>query len=995
MYVRLILLLGILFQTVPGLGQTPSYYHYTSTDGLASSTVYQIIQDRNGFIWFATINGISKFDGKNFTSFRTSEGLNSNSVIALAEGKAGELYIGNYEKGINVLRNGIIENYCNEINGKNFSTSYFLLINSGESDQTLYSYRSWGPINLLRKERQKALWTQSISTLPVHVNRLEILPDGQILALTPNGLFNFMDGKFTKHPIDGLPDLALFCLIPDPDGSFLIGSRGMIFRIKEDKVIGKYCINHGQDDNVIAMLLDKNGNLWFSVMNQGFFMIPKGSDQILDIGILMGLQHTLVNSYLEDNEGNIWLSTFGKGVYCLNNLYLKSYSERDGMSNNNVYSIVKERSGKLLLGTFNGLNLLDKGRFKRISTKSDKTLTEYIYRIKRINDDYFVCGSFGGDVVRKLSSEGMQLHLFNGPSFCRTSGGLYLFGSGGNSISVQKDPEDKTQGSIRFYIMDNGPDINRINDIFEDSEKNVWVGTSLGLCKISNLSDREERWKRTFFTHSKVLSSRINFITEDMEKNLWIAGEKGISKINPKIDSIREFTNYKGYDMSSTMCIAIDNRDRIWAGNIKGLYLFDGDSIKLLNMKTGLPSDEVYSLFYDPVKNDLSIGTGNGISIIDIGLFEEYHPHSPDVKIARFKAGSVLFPDYEHLLLNPDQHNVNIDFSAVSLSSPGSVKYRYRLNGDAAETENSSLDLVSLAWGKYQLEMTAKSQNSSWGKPVWLNFEIEPRYNETLWFKLARILFVILITILLVTLRWRFKNKKVRQELKISERINELRHQALSAMMNPHFIFNALNSVQYLINSHRNEEANDYIAMMAKLVRKNLDTAGSGFILLSEEIIRLKLYLDLERLRFQENFTYEILTGADIETNCVLIPNMIIQPFVENTLWHGIIHTGGKGIVTISFSFEEVDIDSSLGRSLIIKITDNGIGILEAKKNKKDDHISKGIEIVEERLRLLSTKMQLPKPIMLEDLSNRSSFSHGTEVIISLPLPLYKIIPSS
>ena len=119
---------------------------------------------------------------------------------------------------------------------------------------------------------------------------------------------------------------------------------------------------------------------------------------------------------------------------------------------------------------------------------------------------------------------------------------------------------------------------------------------------------------------------------------------------------------------------------------------------------------------------------------------------------------------------------------------------------------------------------------------------------------------------------------------------------------------------------------------------------------------------------------------------------MIIQPFVENTLWHGLINTGKRGLVTILFSFENVDIDSVLSRSLIIKVTDNGIGINESKKHKKDDHISKGIQIIEERLSLLSAKMKLPQPIMLEDLSSRDSNSHGTEVIISLPLPLYKII---
>ena len=108
-------------------------------------------------------------------------------------------------------------------------------------------------------------------------------------------------------------------------------------------------------------------------MNRGFFLIPRGSDKIIDIGSKMGLQNTLVNNYLQDNEGNIWVSTYGKGVFCLNNLYLKSYNENDGMSSNSVYSIASEKSGKLLIGTFNGLNILENGKFHQIKGNTKRT----------------------------------------------------------------------------------------------------------------------------------------------------------------------------------------------------------------------------------------------------------------------------------------------------------------------------------------------------------------------------------------------------------------------------------------------------------------------------------------------------------------------------------------------------------------------------------------------------------------------------------------------
>ncbi|MDP3684963.1 MAG: histidine kinase, partial [Ignavibacteria bacterium] len=328
------------------------------------------------------------------------------------------------------------------------------------------------------------------------------------------------------------------------------------------------------------------------------------------------------------------------------------------------------------------------------------------------------------------------------------------------------------------------------------------------------------------------------------------------------------------------------------------------------------------------------------------------------------------------MVFNSDQHDIFINYKAISYSSPGSIKYKYQLDDDQwTETENDFLNFISLKHGEYKLRIIAKTQNADWSKPYLLSFRVLPRFSETIWFDFLLIIVLVSVLVFVIIARLKLNNKKIRKELELTERINELKHQALSAMMNPHFIFNSLNSVQYLINSRRNEEANDYIAMMAKLIRKNLDTAGSGFILLSEEINRLKLYLDLEKLRFQERFSYEIITGTDIDIASVMIPNMIIQPFVENTLWHGIINSGIQGRITISFSFEDVDIDSIVCRALMIKITDNGIGILAAKKNKKEDHISKGIQIIEERLRLLSAKMEIPKPIMFDDLSNRNGNS--------------------
>lgn len=976
--------------------QTPSYYHYTSSDGLASSTVYDIIQDKDGFMWFATANGLSKFDGIRFKNLQTKDGLNSNSIISLAENKLGDLFIGTFEKGINVLKNGKIENYFSEKNGKNLTISYILIDSLESAKQTIYAYTRWNPLNIISPKKGGGFNLNTTNT-SLRINKIEKLPNGDLLALTTTGLYNYKSGVFSKINISGLPKTAIYCIYPSQDNSYIIGAKRAIYKINNNKVIQKYNINITGNNDVISILSDSNQNIWFSIMNKGFYMIPNGTDEIIDIGKKFELQNTLVNKYFEDKEGNIWISTFGKGVFCINNLYISSYNENDGLSSNNVYAIGKDDSGKLVLGTFSGISILENGKINQLNKNSNRLIAHYIYSIKNLNNEFYVNVALGSDDPLNISYQGIKFHLFGGLSFEKLRNGLYLFGGRANSINIQKSFQVENNQILKFPVFGNDFKNNRINQIFEDTQKNVWIGTGLGLCKASiSINDLGEiEMTKTFFPSNPILNSKISAIIQGHNNHIWIAGEKGIVNYNLKNDSIISYTSIGEYDLSSSTSLAVDDNNDLWIGNMKGLYEFNGKTIKYLNKKTGLPSNEVYALLYDSEKNQLFLASNGGVSLIDINLFDKKTPPQLNVTISNVKAGDSIFSNYNHLNFNPKQQDVSVNFKSLYFSSPGSVKYQYQLNDNNwKETDNDFLDFVSLKSGRYHLKIKAKSQYSSWGNATQIIFNVTPRFIETIWFQLLILFTVTMLATALIIWQSRRKQHKIREELNLNERFNALKHQALSAMMNPHFIFNALNSVQYLINCNRNEEANDYIAMMAKLIRKNLDTAVHKFILLAEEIERLELYLNLEKLRLQEGFTYEIITSADVDINNIQIPNMIIQPFVENTLWHGIVNSGNKGMLSVSFAFENVEIDNVISRSLIIKITDNGIGIIAAKKHQKSNHISKGISIIEERLRLLSEKMDLPQPIMFEDLSNRDNNAHGTEVIISLPPQLYQVIIS-
>jgi len=985
--IKSLMVLFCVFFTSCISAQTPPYYHYTSNAGLSSSIVYDMAQDKSGFIWIGTSNGLNRFDSKQFKIFRIKDGLNSNAITSISADESGVLYIGNHEKGINIFKNGKIKNFRSKIESVNFST--IQLIGNHED---LYNYSNAFGINVFKKHKAKG-YDYNVKPHPIYVNRIGKLKNDQFIILSNSGLYEIADKKLQKLKVYNLPNDEMISFALCSDGSYLIGSVGRIFKIKNNRVIKLYNLTSA-NDRVFKILSDSQGNIWFSLFGKGFYTIPNGTNRTVNISAKINCENTQISNFLEDTEGNIWVATFGKGLFCLNNLYIQNYSDEDGLSNNNVNSITKHSSGKLIFGTINGVNTFESGLIKRLKYNSGKDVIGYITHVQSFDNYIYVNLSSNKPEAENINFDGNNFRVIYSQSFCKTNNGYYLYGNVGNRIFVQSKFGSENE-LLPSYVFGDSAYLNRVNVIIRDSLNNIWCGTNLGICKLSNMQIKDKKviWEKKFFKNSSVLNAKIYAIHQDRKNNIWVAGQNGVSCINLNDYSFIDYNDISGCDLTSSTAIVSDYKNRVWIGNLNGLYLLDNGNIKYLNNQTGLPSNEVISLFYDNAENFLYVGTSSGVSFLNMNLFDKHKPNPLHIKIYDIKVGDSIYTNFHNLVFEPNQHDVKINFRAINFSSPKLIKYKFKLNDDDwKETNNNFLDLISLKPGSYKIALIASSQNTSWSKPVHISFVIQPLFTETIWFVFVIICFVVLILLGIVFWRMKLNAKKNQANLELNERINDLKHQALSAMMNPHFIFNSLNSVQYLINNHKNEEANNYIAMMANLIRKNLDTAGNGFILLSEEIKRLNMYLDLEKLRFQEKFSYEICIDKEIETENILIPNMIIQPFVENSLWHGIINCVDKGLLKISFGFENVEIDLVTIRSLIIKITDNGIGIKEAQKQKKEDHISKGIQIIEERLQLLSTKMEIPKPIIIEDLNNRGKLSHGTEVIISLPQPLYKII---
>jgi len=268
--------------------------------------------------------------------------------------------------------------------------------------------------------------------------------------------------------------------------------------------------------------------------------------------------------------------------------------------------------------------------------------------------------------------------------------------------------------------------------------------------------------------------------------------------------------------------------------------------------------------------------------------------------------------------------------------------------------------------------------------PATFSFKILNPYWATWWFYSICVVAIALLGYLIY--QWRTnvnKRKAATSRLLQRSKMLVLEQKSLNANMNRHFIFNALNSIQYYINNEDKKTANEYLASFAKLIRKNLDDAHQNLVSLSEELERLELYLSLEHMRFDDKFNYEIKLDEDVDIDSIKIPSMILQPFVENSIKHGILPLNKKGEVCIQISKNNKD-------QLVFGIEDNGIGIDQSLKKKdagQRTHISKGMNITKSRMDLLkkitNKNFQIRGPEVIKDKDDNTL---GTKVEITLPI---------
>jgi LytS/YehU family sensor histidine kinase len=315
----------------------------------------------------------------------------------------------------------------------------------------------------------------------------------------------------------------------------------------------------------------------------------------------------------------------------------------------------------------------------------------------------------------------------------------------------------------------------------------------------------------------------------------------------------------------------------------------------------------------------------------------------------------------------------------------GKISYRYRLIGldnTWKETQDNYLAYPTLPSGRYEFQVQAVNRFGVGSEVRTVSFKVATPFWNQLWFNLLEVAIFIAVTWLFIAWRTRRIRSQQEQNLMQSRRMAELEHIALQAQMNPHFIFNCLNSIQQFVFDKNMMATNEYISSFARLIRATLNHSSRPFISVAEEVGYLSDYLALEKMRFKDKMDYVVETEPDLEVYSLLLPPMLLQPYVENCVRHGLRHkTNGQGYVRIHFRRQ--------AERLVVTIRDNGIGRKRAMEYKTGEHIeyqSKGMSLTSARIQTINVLYKSQIDVSIEDLQDDSGQPEGTRIVISFPM---------
>jgi ligand-binding sensor domain-containing protein len=980
-------LLVVLFWTSQLGAQQYSFINYNNDDGLPQSQVRSITQDSLGYLWIATLGGVSRFDGYTFENFSVLDGLLGNQVYSLSVDKDGMVWMG-LVGGISVF------------DGNSISSFRF-----DESEQLQVA------VKLIAD--QDTLW-----------------------IVTDRGkLFKFYNNSFYNLSMDkNIDDLSIQSVIRTAKGELLIASKSGVY-ILENNLLKTY--RPPELEIYTKDIIEVDSVLWFGSRWNGLFkeerdsiahhyykgirindIVSRGKGEIwiasgtgiskwngvnfINFNRDNGLFFDNVRCLFVDRENVLWIGTNGGGLFKFSGGLITTMTIADGMNSNLVMSIVEDDKKDLIVGTYDkGLNVLLKDTIYFIEEEQG-LISNRIWSMESQNGGILWIASSGG-LSKITDKEIINYNISDG-----------LINNKTTSLYMDNDLNELWVGSLDGYVLlkdgrfiafngENGFPGKRVRKIQKDNQGHVWFGCINGLIEFDGLSYK-------IYTIIDGLPSNSVYCLEFDGDRTWIGTKLGLAVLeNGKISHIQLGKSMGDFQISFLLN---DKRGRVWAGTSNGIYTiqtnnngtFEIDHYTKENGLDGLESN-MNAVYLDTVGNVFA-GLESGLVRFDRKVLDNFvldKLSKPVIKDLKLYLKDIDWKNYSdsltpltslpaNLHLQPEDNYLTFEFTAFNFGDQSKVQYQFKLLGAegklsnewSAPSYNNFATFSNLSSGDYTFKVQATTQPGIWSDDsADYSFTIITPYYATWWFRSLMVLMIGGIISLIIY--WRYsiiRQKRENKRLMDQSKMLALEQQTLNANMNRHFVFNSLNSIQYYLNKEDKYNANLYLSRFAKLIRKNLDSSQSTFTSLHEEIERMSLYLELEQMRFKERFSYNFKIDNNIDVIQTKIPAMLFQPYLENSIWHGILPMKTKGNIEITVLLNE-------NKNIEIEIIDDGIGIrtsLGEKIKKKSDHISKGMDITRNRINLFKKIGKNNAAIYGPEEITKNGKPFGTRVKLILPL---------
>jgi ligand-binding sensor domain-containing protein len=1008
-----------------------TFHHISQSDGLLHTMVTAIVQDKKGFIWILTPTGLQRYDGSRFVNYpydlnNANLLTNTRDANLFSDKENNCLWVmnGEIEKldlqknrfslytAASIMSDTVFKFYdYKDANGMTIKAGTFGFYNNVTNNYELFSsaaFLSPGKSNLyiIDKENQEA-WRANWLGLSLFSKK-----ERAVYTHDYNPL---------KHPLLQLMDKKeLRGILKDSRQNFWISTGGPLFY--RYNAVSKKMFSYSLSDIAIekndntnragGLLMvncffeDNHQNIWLGTSNGGLVQYISGKDSFVstlnDENNKQGLHYNYdILCIFQDKEENIWLGT-DKEINIFNpyRQYFQSihHQENDPFSlpKNEIMNFIQAANGDIIVATWGGgITVYDsKWHFKKNIVFKGHYEYNLTWSMVQNDDGTIWIGCQHGyiHIYDPASGAIRSIHpteLNNSTIFCmaKDKQGNFWLGLYDGKIGEWNKQENK------FYAYnDSMKGIKQlflpVSNIFFDSKQRCWVSTREGFKQF----DTDKRiFSAVYLTdrkNSAAISANITQGIEEYDDSTILIGTQygGINFFNPNNKTFSHLTVNDGLPANTIHAIKKDSAGYVWFTTDYDLYKFKPLDKKFirLDIQPGTVNTEFDKTNFYPLQDGRWV-TGTTAEVICFYTRNNFISKKPasEVEITGFKifdkplSIDSLLDVNKPIQLTYLQNFLNIEYALLNFSNLQQTNYYYRLDAVDKDWVNAGsknfASYTNLQPGRYTFMVKANDGNETIATRSF-KIIIDPPFWKTTFFAIA----VIIISGVLVF--WLFKRriKTIRHEAELKQKISETEMMALRAQMNPHFIFNCLNSIDNLIQVDEKEKATLYLAKFAKLIRSILENSQNNVVPCWKDMEALKLYLELEALRCDNKFVYQINIADEILNGDYKVPPLVIQPFVENAIHHGLlnkIEADRKLLINVTASNSHIN----------YTVQDNGVGRAKAgdyKKINKPVYQSMGMQITTDRINLFNQYKN--GSVKITDLMNANREPAGTKVEVEL-----------